>query len=100
MKKCLLLGFVLGFSFLGAADPSTLVKRCAGCHGPAMDKKAFGKGHVVNTLDSATIKEDLSGYKAGTLNRYGAGGVMHAQAQSLSDEDIDALSKFIPTLKK
>ncbi|BCZ19259.1 Cytochrome c-553 [Helicobacter sp. NHP19-012] len=100
MKKVLFLGVVLGLGLLGAAQPAEIIKRCAGCHGPSMDRKAFGKGHVVNTLDSATIKEDLMGYKAGTLNRYGAGGVMHGQAKSLSDADIEALAKFIPTLKK
>ncbi|GMB92575.1 Cytochrome c-553 [Helicobacter bizzozeronii] len=100
MKKIVLLGFVVGMGLLSAADPAALVKKCAGCHGPAMDKKAFGKGHVVNTLDSATIKEDLMAYKAGSLNRYGMGGVMHGQAKNLSDADIEALAKYIPTLKK
>lgn len=100
MRKCIFLSIVLGLGLLGAAEPAELIKKCAGCHGPAMDKKAFGKGHVVNTLDSATIKEDLTGYKAGSLNRYGMGGVMHGQAKNLSDADIEALAKYIPTLKK
>nr|WP_231622522.1 hypothetical protein [Helicobacter heilmannii] len=54
----------------------------------------------MNTLDSATIKEDLMGYKAGTLNRYGAGKIMHMQVKALSDTEIEALAKYIPTLKK
>ncbi|GMB89365.1 c-type cytochrome [Helicobacter ailurogastricus] len=100
MNKFLFLGAVLGLGLLGAAEPAELIKKCAGCHGASMDKKAFGKGHVVNTLDSATIKEDLKGYKAGTLNRYGMGAVMHTQIKPLSDAEIDALAKYIPTLKK
>ncbi|MFC3847961.1 c-type cytochrome [Helicobacter baculiformis] len=100
MKKVVFLGAFVGLSLLGAADPATLIKKCAGCHGPSMDRKAFGKGHVVNTLDSAQIKEDLMGYKAGSLNRYGSGVVMHSQAKNLSDAEIEALAKYIPTLKK
>ncbi|WP_120944168.1 MULTISPECIES: c-type cytochrome [Helicobacter] len=100
MKKVVLLGALAGLSLLWGADAAVLVKKCAGCHGASMDKKAFGKGHVVNTLDSATIKEDLMGYKAGSLNRYGSGAIMHSQAKNLSDADIDALAKYIPTLKK
>ncbi|BDQ26471.1 Cytochrome C553 (soluble cytochrome f) [Helicobacter heilmannii] len=100
MKKVLFLGVVLCLGLLGAAEPAELIKKCAGCHGPTMNHKAFGKGHIVNTLDSATIKEDLMGYKAGTLNRYGAGKIMHMQVKALSDTEIEALAKYIPTLKK
>ena len=38
-------------------------------------------------------------YKAGTLNRYKMGNVMKAQVSKLSEEDIEALAKYIPTLK-
>ncbi|WP_104749594.1 c-type cytochrome [Helicobacter cynogastricus] len=100
MNKVVLMSLVAGLGLLWAAEPAVLIKKCAGCHGPSMDRKAFGKGHVVNTLDSTQIKEDLMGYKAGSLNRYGSGVIMHAQAKNLTNEEIEALAKYIPTLKK
>lgn len=102
MKKTLLTIGVLVLGFLSLhADPATIVKtKCMACHGLNMEKSAMGKSAIVNTFTSAKIKEDLEGYKSGKLNQHGMGAVMQAQAKTLSDADIDALAKYIPTLKK
>lgn len=102
MKKVLSLAVVLGLgSFVFAAsDPAAIVaKQCKTCHGAKMEKSYLNKTAIVNTLSSDVIKEDLKGYKAGTLNRHKMGATMKAQVAKLSEEDIEALAKYIPTLK-
>ncbi len=102
MKKMLPLMVVLGLgSFaLAASDPAAIIaKQCKTCHGAKMEKSYLNKTAVVNTLSSEEIKKDLLGYKAGTLNRYKMGAQMKAQTAKLSEEDIEALAKHIPTLK-
>ncbi|PAF49870.1 cytochrome C [Helicobacter sp. 12S02232-10] len=102
MKKTLLMIALATLGITGVnADPATIIKtKCQACHGANMEKSALGKSKIVNTLDSKKIKADLMGYKAGTLNQYGLGATMWGQIKPLSDEDIDALAKYIPTLKK
>lgn len=94
--------FTLGFGGLSLADsdPAAIVaKQCKTCHGAKMEKSYLNKTAVVNTLSSEDIQKDLMEYKAGTLNRYKMGNVMKAQVSKLSEEDIEALAKYIPTLK-
>ncbi|MDO7253673.1 c-type cytochrome [Helicobacter cappadocius] len=102
MKKSLLALTILALGAIGLqADPATIIKtKCQACHGANMEKSALGKSKIVNTLTPEKIKADLLGYKAGTLNQYKMGATMWGQAKSLSDADIDALAKYIPTLKK
>lgn len=101
MKKVI---FVCLFSAIGlmAADGAALYKRCIACHGANGEKIPPGSKATtaVNVLTKEKIVEDLKGYKAKTLNQYGAGPLMSAQAASLSDDDIVALADYIVTLKK
>lgn len=90
----------LGSFALAASDPAAIVaKQCKTCHGAKMEKSYLNKTLVVNTLSSEEIKKDLLGYKAGTLNRHKMGAQMKIQTAKLSTEDIEALAKYIPTLK-
>lgn len=86
---------------LNAAEPADIIKtKCQACHGANMEKQALGKSKITNTMSAEEIKQDLLGYKAKTLNHFGLGATMWGQAAALSDEEIDALAKYIPTLKK
>lgn len=102
MKKLLtILSISAAFaSYAMAADGATLYNSCKACHGAQGQMKAMGKSKPLNTLTSDQIATDLKGYKAGKLNRYGFGAAMKPHAAKLSDADIDALAKYIPTLKK
>lgn len=102
MKKILVaLGIFGCVAALNAAAPADIIKtKCQSCHGANMEKNALGKSKVTNTMTPEEIKKDLLGYKAKTLNHFGLGATMWGQAAALSDEEIDALSKYIPTLKK
>lgn len=101
MKKMMSLMVVFGLSsFVFASDPAAIIaKQCKACHGAKMEKSYLNKTAVVNTLSSEEIKKDLLAYKAGTLNRYNMGAQMKAQTAKLTEQDIEALAKFIPTLK-
>ncbi|MCQ2883829.1 cytochrome c [Helicobacter pylori] len=96
MKKVIMALGVLAFAnTLMATDVKALVKGCAACHGVKFEKKALGKSKIVNMMSEKEIEEDLMAFKNGANKN----SVMTAQAKRLSDEDIKALAKYIPTLK-
>lgn len=72
--------------------------KCASCHGRYGEKSALKASKIINELDENQIKADLMGYK----NDINYGGnlkaTMHRTASELSDDEINALAKFIPTL--
>ena len=72
--------------------------RCASCHGRYGEKSALKASKIINELDENQIKTDLMGYK----NDINYGGnlkaTMHRTASELSDDEINALAKFISTL--
>ncbi len=96
MKKVIMALGVLAFAnSLMATDVKALAKSCAACHGVKFEKKALGKSKIVNMMSEAEIEKDLMDFKSGANKNP----VMAAQAEKLSDEDIKALAKYIPTLK-
>ncbi len=101
MKKItkIVLGLaVLATTTLTAADGAALYKKCAGCHGANGEKAALGKSQVIKGWEEAKIITSLKGYKDGT---YGGvmKGVMRGQVASLNDKQIEAIAKFITTIK-
>jgi len=99
MKKIALTLLVASVSLM-AADGAALYKKCAACHGAQGEKKALGKSEIIDTWSAAQIEEALNGYKAGTRNIHGMGALMKGQVASYSEEDIEAVSKYIAGLKK
>ncbi|RUM67776.1 MAG: cytochrome c [Sulfurospirillum sp.] len=99
MKKVVLTLVALGAMSFLAADGAALYKKCAGCHGAKGEKKALGKSEVIAGWDAAKIEEALKGYKAGTRNVHGMGGLMKGQVASYSDADIKAVAEYIHGLK-
>ncbi len=96
MKKVIMTLGVLAFAnALMATDVKALAKDCSACHGVKFEKKALGKSKIVNMMSEAEIEKDLMDFKSGANKNP----VMTAQAKKLSDEDIKALAKYIPTLK-
>ena len=84
---------------LFAADGATLYKKCAACHGPKAEKAYLNKVPALNTLSKEEIAESLKGYKAGTLDKFKSAAMMKPIAKPLRDDDLAALSEYIPTLK-
>ncbi|UOS38637.1 c-type cytochrome [Helicobacter pylori] len=96
MKKVIMaLGVLVFANVLMATDVKALAKSCAACHGVKFEKKALGKSKIVNMMSEAEIEKDLMDFKSGANKNP----VMTVQAKKLSDEDIKALAKYIPTLK-
>ena len=99
MKKIALTMIFAGATLM-AADGAALFAKCAGCHGQDGKTKALGKSNPIAGMSADEIVKDLQGYKAGTLNKHGMGGVMKGQAAALSDDDMKALADYISKLGK
>jgi cytochrome c553 len=98
MKKLALVLILAGTS-LAMADGAALYAKCAGCHGADGKTKALGKSDPIAGLAADVIVKDLEGYKAGTLNKHGMGGVMKGQA-NMSPEDMKAVAEHISKMAK
>jgi len=82
MKK-LAIAMLFAGSTLLMADGAALYAKCVGCHGQNGEKAALGKSAVITGQDAAKTVEQLNGYKAGTLNQHGMGGLMKGQVASM-----------------
>ena len=98
MKK-LAIAMLFAGSTLLMADGAALYAKCVGCHGANGEKAALGKSAVITGQDAAKTVEQLKGYKAGTLNKAGMGGLMKGQVASMSDADIQAVADHIAAMK-
>ena len=97
MKKIVLSAIFAAATAASLSAASTAA--CAGCHGANFEKVAMGKSAIVKGWDEAKTVAALNGYKAGTLNTYGMGGVMKGQVAKLSDADIADIAKQIAAMK-
>jgi len=98
MKKFAIAMALAGATSLMAADGAAIFAKCVGCHGANAEKSALNKSAIIKGQDAAATVEALNGYKAGTLNKYGMGGLMKGQVAALSDEDIQAVADYIAGL--
>jgi len=98
MKKYAIAMLFAGTTLL-MADGAALYAKCVGCHGANGEKAALGKSAVITGQDAAKTVEQLNGYKAGTLNQHGMGGLMKGQVASMSDADIKAVADYIAAMK-
>ena len=98
MKK-LAIAMLFAGSTLLMADGAALYAKCVGCHGANGEKAALGKSAVITGQDAAKTVEQLKGYKAGTLNIAGMGGLMKGQVASMSDADMQAVADHIAAMK-
>lgn len=100
MKKVALVLAVAFFATgLFGADGSAIYKKCIACHGAKAEKSYLNKVPALSSVDAKERLESLKGYKAGTLNKFGMGGIMKAQTAALSEDDLKAVNDHISTLK-
>ena len=99
MKKIALAMLFAGTTSLLMADGAALFAKCAGCHGKDGKTKALGKSDPIAGMAVDALVKDLEGYKAGTTNKHGMGGVMKGQVASYSADDIKAVATYINGLK-
>ena len=98
MKK-LAITMLLAGSTLLMADGAAAYAKCVGCHGANGEKKALGKSAVITGQDAAKTVEQMNGYKAGTLNLHGMGGLMKGQVASMDDAAIKAVADHVAAMK-
>jgi len=81
---------MLGAALSSASDGKELYAKCQGCHGADASKtiKSKAEGDVLKALKGYKAKEYGSEKKA----------IMENIAGKLSDEDIQALAKYMSTL--
>ncbi|MFY9143175.1 c-type cytochrome [Sulfuricurvum sp.] len=85
---------------VAAATPDGSIlfaQKCASCHGKRAEKSALGNSLIIAGWEEEKIKDALKGYQAGTYGK-AMKAVMHGQASPLSDEQINALGKYISQL--
>ncbi|SFV54023.1 Cytochrome C553 (soluble cytochrome f) [hydrothermal vent metagenome] len=99
MKKIVIAMLFAGSTLL-MADGAASFAKCAGCHGQNGEKSALNKSAIIAGQDAAKTVEQIKGYKAGTLNQHGMGGMMKMQVASLDDKAIQEIADYIATLKK
>jgi cytochrome c553 len=98
MKKIVIAMLFAGSTLL-MADGAASFAKCAGCHGAKGEKSALNKSAVIGGQDAAKTLEQLKGYKAGTLNQHGMGGMMKMQVANLDDKALQDVADYIATLK-
>jgi len=99
MKKVAIAMLFAGSTLL-MADGAALYAKCAGCHGKDGKTKALGKSAPIAGMDAAAVAKDLEGYKAGTTNKNGMGGVMKGQVATYTPEQIKEVAEYISKLAK
>ena len=98
MKKIAVAMLFAGSTLL-MADGAALFAKCAGCHGKDGKTKALGKSAPIAGMAVDGLVKDLEGYKAGTTNKHGMGGLMKGQVATYSADDIKAGAAYINGLK-
>lgn len=98
MKILILL---LSFSTLifAASATRTVSFVCNECHGERMNERGMGVSKAPISLSRSEILTALKGYKRGRRNEYGMGSTMTDVLSDYNDNDLNDLSKYIPTLK-
>jgi sulfide dehydrogenase cytochrome subunit len=89
----LLIPLVFGPSPVAAAEmtPAVAAAACSACHGPG--GKSSGSIPSLNELDFAGMDAMLKSFRAGEL----AATIMTRIAKGFTDDEIDALAKFMTT---
>lgn len=94
LQKVLLGLTVIGTLTMAAADGAALYKKCVACHGASGEKKALGKSLVIQGWEAQKTVDALKGYKDGSYGR-SMKGLMKGQVNSLNDEQIHAIAKYL-----
>ena len=84
-----------GAGFAGTIDAKALFSNtCATCHGQKAEKKALGRSEIIANNGYDDIIKDLKEFKSGKGDK-----IMQAQVAKFSLEELDAIAKYIDTLK-
>ena len=79
-------------------DGAEIFKRCAVCHGANADKRSLNVSGYIAGMNDKDIINILHEYQSGKRNKYGYGSMMKGQAKKLSEEQLDAVAKYVASL--
>ncbi len=78
-------------------DAKVLFSKCTGCHGQQAEKSAMNQSAIIKGWETAKTVTALKGYQDGTYGK-NMKHIMKGQVSKLSDEEIEALAKYISKL--
>ncbi len=84
----------------GSEGKEIFNKICYICHGENAQKSSLGVSKVIAGWKAEKTVEKLKAYKSGKLNQYGFGNMMRNRATKLTDEEMEAVAKYIESLGK
>lgn len=92
---------LLCISSLFANNGEMLYKqKCQNCHGNSGQLSALGHSEAITGWSVSKVTEALYGYRDGLRNTNGMGAYMKIKMHEYSNQDIDALAKYISSLKR
>ncbi len=100
MKKFAFASILLISSLYASEGKDIFNKICYICHGEHAEKSSLGVSKIIAGWKAEKIVEKLKGYKSGKLDQYGYGSMMRNRATKLSDEQMQAVAKYIESLGK
>ena len=77
------------------ASAEVNLKSCTGCHGIDFSKAALGKSKIVSDMSKEDIVTAMVGYKNGTYNSAGMGGLMKGQVMKYTDVELEEIASSI-----
>ena len=102
MKKIAIVMCSVGLTLLfggGSVSGKTLYSKCKMCHGAKGQLRGQGVSAVIQGQPEAVTIKQLKGYRAGILNQYGRGNVMHNMVKNFNDKEIRSLAHYIAGMK-
>ena len=100
MKKTTISTILLVSSIYASEGADIFNKICFICHGEHAEKSSLGVSKVIAGWKAEKIVEKLKAYKSGNLDQYGYGSMMRNRATKLTDEQMEAVAKYIESLGK
>lgn len=77
------------------AEAAILYEQCQPCHGQNAERNALGHSSIIANFEKQDILNAINGYRNGTRDIYGFGGLMEGQVDELSDYEVTILSDYI-----
>ncbi len=100
MGRVALTSLILISSLYASEGEEIFNKICYICHGKHAEKRSLGVSKVIAGWKAEKIVEKLKEYKSGGLDQYGFGNMMRNRATKLTDEQMEAVAKYIESLGK
>jgi len=100
MRKIAFTSVLLISSIYASEGADIFNKICFICHGKHAEKSSLGVSKVIAGWKAEKIVEKLKAYKSGNLDQYGYGNMMRNRATKLTEEQMEAVAKYIESLGK